>query len=448
MLVEKPALNYDFSWLGTPAKVLFVASWAILVLTIFKPMLNFNSSPKLETTQPTSILKHKNLRRLQIAILVSLVVWMGLLAVNSYPLATFENWYTDAARHPYTSALFTKVGFQVFNTPLGHLSSLDNSFYKFVTWAEMPNLYPLGSVFLFMPFGALLEVGIAQVIVFKMQIAMLLAVSHVCLYLFLKQLWGKELELTTKAIYLKPFWKQQFSFLLKAVATYLFYIVLVVYAADGQFDTVALLFCLPAVALFLEKRYDTFLLLAAAASTFKYQAGIFLLPLILFAIVQLFQKNKPSALLCNKAVLAAGGLTAVDLYTAYLSAPFLIAARPELITNGVNAFSPHAQISWSLQVFAVLLTLGVTLSCAVYLLNKSRLISFFMAFSLLPIFTMPYFQPWYLPFFFVYPLIPQPKRALEVTLLWLIFMAFILSFGGLSYNPIAILDNVRRILGF
>ncbi len=446
--VEKPAVNYSFAWLATPAKALFLASWAILLLAIFEPLLKSNSEPKAETPRQTLVMKQKNLRRLQIAVLISLILWIGLLVVNSYPLATFENWYTDAARHPYTSTLFTKVGFQVFNTPLGQLSSGDTSLYKFVTWAEMPNLYPLGSVLLFLPFGALLQAGFGQLLVFKMQIALLLAISHVCLYLFLKQLWNKELEKTPRDVYFKPFWKQEFNFLLKAVATYLFYIVLVVYAADGQFDSVAFLFCLPAVALFLGERYDLFLLLTAVASTFKYQAGIFLFPLIVFALVRLVQKTPPSAIFRNKAVLAAAGLAAVDLFTAYLSAPFLISARPEFIMNGINAFTPHAQIDWSLQVFAVFLTLGVTLACSVYLLNKSRLMSLFMAFSLLPLFTMPYFQPWYLPFFFVYPLIPQPKRSLEVTLLWLIFMVVILSFGVLSFNPVTLIDNFRRVLGF
>jgi hypothetical protein len=361
-------------------------------------------------------------------------------------MATFENWYTDSARHPYTSVLFTKVGFSVFDTPMGKLSSADGSFYKFVTWSEMPNLYPLGSVFLFLPFGALLEGGMAQVLVFKMEIALLLVVSHVCLYLFLKRFWRQELSLAPKDVYLKPFWKQEFSFILKAVGTYILYIVLVVYSANGQFDSVAFLFSLVAVVMFLGERYDLFFLFVAVSSTFKYQAGIFLLPLILVSLMRLFQNSTPSAIVKNKAILAAVGLVAVDLFTGYLSAPFLMSARPELVMNGVNAFSLHAQIPWYLQAFTVLLTLVVTLVCAVYLLNRSRLMSLFMVFSLLPAFTMPYFQPWYLPFFFVFPLIPQSKRSLEVTLVWLIFMALVLSFGGLSYNPLAILDNVRRIL--
>ncbi len=443
--VEKPAVTYDFSWLGTPAKTLFLISWAVLMLIILKPMIeNHNPLTRKKTLPP--VLEKKNLRLLKIAILMSLVFWLVLLAVNTYPLATFENWYTDSARHPYTSVLFTKVGFSVFDTPLGKLSSMDSSFYKFVTWSEMPNLYPLGSIFLFLPFGILIENGVAQVLVFKTEIVLLLLSSHVCLYLFLKRFWKQELSLEPKAVYLKPFWRQELGFILKVAVTYIVYIVLVVYSANGQFDSVAFLFSLIAVTMFLGERYDWFILFVAVASTFKYQAGIFLFPLIMVSLLRLFQKSTLSSILKNKAILAAVGLVAVDLFTALLSAPFLMSVRPELLMNGANAFSPHAQISWSLQAFTVLLTSCVTIVCAGYLLNKSKLVSLFMVFSLLPALTMPYFQPWYLPFFFVYPLIPQSKRSLEVTLFWLIFMAIVLSFGGLSYNPLAILDNIRRIL--
>jgi hypothetical protein len=428
--VQKQSVVHPFSWLATPAKALFLFSWssAMLLLLLSKSgNREFSASPAKKLGTP--LLSQKSHRRLQIVLLLSLVFWLLLLVANTYPLATFENWYTDSARHPYSANLFTKVGFSIFDTPLGKLSSSDGSFYKFVTWPEMPHLYPLGSVFLFLPFGWLLENGVTQVLVFKMEIALFLVVSHIGLYYFLKR-----------------FWKQDMSYVLKALGIYLLYIVLVVYSADGQFDAVAFLFSMIALVMFLEERYDFFLLFVAVAVTFKYQAGIFLFPLIMVSLLRIFQQHKPSVILKNKAVLAAIALAAVDLFTAYLSAPFLMSARPEFVMNGVNAFSPHAQISWSLQSFAVLLTLAVTLISAVYLLNKSRLISLFAVFSLLPCFTMPYFQPWYLPFFFVYPLIPQQKHTLEVTMVWLIFMVIVLSFGGSSYNPVQILDNVRKLL--
>ncbi len=448
VFVDKPTVNFSFSWLGIPAKVLFLLGWVAIALVLAKPLLDKNPKQNREAPSIHRSMNGKHLGLLKVAVLLSFIFWFSLLLVNSSQLATFENWYTDAARNPYTSTLFAKVGASVFDTPLGTLSSVDSSTYKFVTWPEMPNLYPIGSVFLFLPFGALLQAGFAQTIVFKMEIVLLLAVSHMALYLFLKEFWADELNWTLKDFFFKPFWKRHFSFALKVVMTYLLYIVLVVYSSNGQFDAVAILFCLPAVALFLRKRYDLFLLLAAFSATFKYQAGIFLFPLILVSIVWLIRNSGVPAFLRNKAVLASVGLATVDLLTAYLSAPYLITARPELIMNGVNAFSPHAQITWLMQAFAVLLTLGVTITCAVYLLRSNRLISLFMVFSLLPLFAMPYFQPWYLPFLFIYTLIPQSKRTLGITLGWLTFMAFVLSFGSLSYNPLAILENIRSILGF
>jgi len=448
VLVQQPSAEYPFAWLDTPAKILFLASWTIAIAIIIWPI---RERTPLETETAENLpakaeLEKKNLSRLKIGVILSFAFWMVLLVINTYPLATFENWYTDAARHPYTSVLFTKVGFSIFNTPLSKLSSLDASAYKFISWAEMPHLYPLGSVLLFLTFGALLEAGASQVTVFKVEMALLIAVSHICLYLYLKKFWKQELSLTPKQVWGKPIWRQEFNFALKALATYLLYIVLVVYAADGQFDAVAFLFCLGALAMFLEKRYDYVLLLLAVATTFKYQAGIFLLPIALLSLMQLLQKPNPLSLLKSKAIVAAVALGAIDVFTALLSSPYLFDVRPQLIMNGVNAFSAHSQISWALQSFAVLLTLSVTLGCVALLRNRSRIVALFALFSLLPVFSMPYFQPWYLPIFFVYPLIPQSKKSLQITLIWLVFMTLVLSFGGLSFNPITILDNIRRIL--
>ncbi|MCW4018707.1 MAG: hypothetical protein NWF00_08555 [Candidatus Bathyarchaeota archaeon] len=431
VFAQKPLASYPFSWLGVYAKAMFFVGWAVLMLVILKPMINNHAPSASKFSSAQRLLKGKNLRWLKIAVVVSFIFWFTLLALNTYPLATFENWYTDSARHPYTSVLFMKVGFSVFDTPLGALSNVDCSLYRFVTWPEMPNLYPIGSVLLYLPFGALLEAGISQALVFKMEIALLLAVAHVCLYLFLKR-----------------FLKQDLHVGLKALAIYLFYVVLVVYAANGQSDSVAFLFSIIAVFFFVEQRYDLFLLFGAISSTLKYQAGIFLVPFILVSLLRLFQNHSPKDVLKNKAVLAAAGLAALDLFTAYLSAPSLVNARPELVMNVANAFSPHAQIPWILQVIAVVVVLGLTLTCAVYVLNRTRIVSLFAVFALLPMFSMPYFQPWYLLFFFVYTLIPQSKLSMQATVSWIVLVMLILSFGGLAYNPVAILDNVRKVLGF
>jgi hypothetical protein len=426
--VQKPKVSFPFSGLNTPAKVMFFFSLGSILLLFLK--FAFNESSVIKTNaHRIPLLSQKSRQRLLIMLLLSFAFWFFLLAVNSNPLATFENWYTDHARHPYSSSLFTKVGFSIFDTPLGKLASNDSSFYKFVTWPDMPHLYPLGSIFLFLPFGFLLENGFDQLFVFKMEIALFLLVSHICLYYFLKH-----------------FLKQQMNLPLKVLGIYILYIALVVYSANGMFDSIAFLFSIIALTMYLEGRYDYVILFVAVSMTLKYQAGTFLFPLIIMSLMKLFEQHGFSRIVKNKAVIVAAVLAVIDGFTAYLSAPFLMEARPELVMNGVNAFSPHSQAPWALQSFAVLLTLAVTLLFAIYLLHSNSLISLYAIFTLLPSFTMPYFQPWYLPFFFVWVLIPKQKREVEATMLWVIFMVTVLSFGWVSFNPLQILDNLRKLL--
>jgi hypothetical protein len=426
--VQEPKILFPYSWLTEPSKILFLLSLGLAMLVMLKIVFSNSSKFKPNTFSMPSLSK-KNRRILLILLLLSLAFWFFLLAVNSNPLATFENWYTDNARDSYVSSLFLKNGFSVFDQPLGKLASLDNSYYKFVTWPEMPHLYPLGSIFLLLPFGVLLQNGFDAILVYKIEIAIFLVFAHICLYFFLKN-----------------FLKKDLVWLLKALGVYIIYVTLVIYAADGMFDSVAFLFSLLALSMFMTERYDYFFLLVAVSVFFKYQAGIFLLPLIIVGLMKLFEKNKLSNLLRNKAVVAGATLGFVSVFTATLSAPYLLATGPQLIMNGINAFSPNSQVSWTLQSFSVLLTLAATLAFAVYMLNKNSLLSLSALFMLLPSFMLPYFQNWYLPFIFIYVLIPQQKKELEVTMVWLLFMIVVLSFGGVSFNPLQIFGALKSLL--
>jgi hypothetical protein len=408
---------------------LFFFSIGLIMLLLLKTALHKSSVLRADEHK-RQFLSQKSRWILLILILLSFALWFFLLLVNTNSFATFENWYTDHARHSYSSSLFTKVGFSIFDTPLGKLASNDDSYYKFMTWPQMPYLYPLGSIFLFLPFGFMLQSGVDQILVFKMEIAVFLLFSHVSLYYFLER-----------------FWKQKMFPLLKLLGIYAIYVPLIVYSANGMFDAVPFLFSLIAINLYLDGRYDYFLLFIALSVTFKYQPAIFLFPLIIMGVMKLFERQAFSSIIKNKAVIAAAVLAVIAVFTAVLSAPFLMNTRPEFVMNGINAFSSHTQIPWAAQSFAVLLTLTVTLLFAVYLLNKNPLLSLSAIFILLPIFTMPYFQIWYLPFFFAFVLISKQKREVEVTMLWLIFMVAVLSFGGISFNPSHVLDGWQRVLG-
>ncbi|MCL1978520.1 MAG: hypothetical protein FWG55_10560 [Candidatus Bathyarchaeota archaeon] len=425
--VNKPAVEYPCSMLNSPAKVLFVASISVIFLITLKAAVNQTTKTLLPTVLPS--ISRNGHKRLITLLFISLIVWFSLLATNSNPLSDFEDWYTDHARHPYTSTLFLTRNFAVFNTPLGDLSSSDNSYYKFTTWPEMPHLYPMGSIFLFMPFALMLQNGADPTLVFKLEIVLFLVVAHICLYFFLKYFWKKPLDLPWKLI-----------------GVYIIYVSLVIFAANGMFDSVAFLFSLFGLILFLTKRYDYFILMVGVSIIFKYQAGIFLLPLIICALVELYRTNKFFGLIQNRPVLVGAALAVASGVTAVLSAPYLMQVRPELIMNGINAFNPHSQVSWWLQILAVALTLAVTLVYTAYIYKQNSLMALSAIFLLLPSFMMPYIQNWYLPFLFVYILIPQEKKVLGATMIWLVFMVIMLSFGGASFNPFLIIENIKIML--
>ena len=282
---QEPNSIFPYSWLNEPSKIVFLLSLGLTMLVMLKMVSSSTKFKSNKLSLPS--LSKKNRRYLLILLLLSLMIWLFLIAVNSNPLATFENWYTDNARDSYVSSLFLKDGFSVFNQPLGKLANLDNSSYKFVTWPEMPQLYPLGSIFLFLPFGVLLQKGFDPSLIYKTEIAIFLVFATVCVYFFLKNFLQKDMAL-----------------LLKLLGVYIIYVSLVVYAADGMFDSVAFLFSLFAIYMFVTERYDYFFLLIAVSVFFKYEAGIFLLPLIIVGLIKLFQTNKLSNLLRNKAVIA------------------------------------------------------------------------------------------------------------------------------------------------
>lgn len=424
--ISRDGATYPFICLNSAARTIFILSVFLVLMVAFRFSLTRNVT---ESAQKIPCLGELGKKRLLILILLSLLVWFSLLVVNSNTLGGFEDWYTDHARHPYTSSLFLTKGFSVFDTSLDQLASYDSSFYKFVTWPEMPHLYPLGSVFLFLPFGLMLQNAVDALLVMKLEIALFIIFAHLCLYFFLKRYWKQPLELP---------WK--------LVGVYIIYVLLVIYAANGMFDAVPFLFSLFGFSMFLTKRYDYFILFVAISIVLKYQAGIFLSPLIIYSLAELYKNNGLIGMAKNKAVLAGAFLAALSALTAVLSIPYLINSRPELLMNGVNAFSTHSQISWPLQASAVILTLAVTLLYAAYMIHKNSLMSLSAIFMLLPSFMMPYIQNWYLPFLFTYILIPNEKKQVTATFTWLVFMILILSFGGASFNPLLIIENFRTML--
>jgi hypothetical protein len=413
---QKIQPNFPYSTLNAPSKILFLSGSALFILLTLKSAIaQLGKYEEKKFSLPKLNLRGN--RVLLALVVLSTVFWLVLIALNANQFGTFADWYTDHPRHSYAATLFAKDGFAVFSTPLGQLASNDNSPFKFVTWPEMSHMYPIGSIALFLPFGTLLQNGVNQILIYKLEIGLFLIVANVCLYLFLKY-----------------FWKQDLDLLSKLVVVLIMYWGLVYFAANGMFDSVAFIFSLVATVAFLSGRYDVFFLLVAISFTFKYQAGIFLFPLIILAVIKLLQQNKLGNLAKNKYVLGGVALTAISGYTAYLSLPSFLTTRPELSMNGINAFLAHPEIPWATQAFFVLVTLAVTVAFSIYMFKRNSLISLSAIFLLIPVFAMPFFQNWYMPFLFVYTLIPQPKKDLAITVFYLAFIVFMVAFGGISFN--------------
>ena len=427
--VQKNNISFPFESLNNIAKGLFLSSITSLFLIILNSYFcSFSDNKTTGKNDPPFTRRNKWV--VIFLILLSLVFWFSLITINSNSHATFENWYTDHARHPYSSSLFTKFGLSIFNTPLEDLANIDNSYYKFVTWPQMPHLYPVGSFLLFLPFAFLLQNAVDQILVYKMEIFVFLIFSHTGLYFFLKQ-----------------FWKKNSFLLLKLIGIYAIYIPLIVYSANGMFDAIPFFFSLISLNLFIAKRYDYFLFFIAISSILKYQPLLFLFPLIVIALIKLYNKHSISVIYKNKKVIVAIFLIATSIYTALLSLPFLIESNNLSVTNGITAFSIHSQIPWLFQSLAVLLTLTITVVFSIYMLDKNPIISLLSLFILVPSFFLQYFQIWYLPFLFLYSIIPTKKRYVELTLFWLLFIMGMLSFGASSFNLLNVINSWSQILG-
>ena len=427
--VKKNNISFPLVSINNIAKGLFLLTIFSLFFIILSSLYYASSNNAIQEKMDPS-LSHRNKRILFFLLLLSLIFWFSLITINTNSHGSFENWYTDHARHPYSSILFTKFGLSIFNTPLGDLASVDDSYYKFVTWPQMPHLYPAGSFLLFLPFALLLQNAVNQILVYKLEISVFLIFSHSSLYLFLKK-----------------FWNKNSSLLLRLIGIYSIYIPLIVYSANGMFDAVPLFFSLIAINMFIIKRYDNFLFFISISSIFKYQPLLFLFPLIIIALIHLCKKKSLKPILKNRKIPAAIFLIATSISTAFLSLPFLMDSNNILIMNGLNVFSLHSQIPWLFQALAVLLTLTITVFFSIYMLDKNPIISLFSLFILLPAFFLQYFQIWYLPFVFLYSLIPQKKREVDLTLIWLLFIMGMLSFGALSFNPLNVINGWNQVLG-
>jgi len=427
--LERRAERYPNLWLAVPAKLLFFIGWTLTVLVLMWRVVKTPLEGSIDGHNDSASRNIDN-KKLVGLLLASCIFWLSLLTMPGYSPFGLENWYTDHARHSYSAYLFTKYGFSVFDTALGKLASIDNSFYKFVTWTDMPHLYPIGSIFIFLPFGLLLQSGVPYSLVFKMEMALFLIFAHICIYYFTKHFFGKPLRRFVNYF-----------------AVYFFCFLLILCSANGMFDAIPLFFSLISVIEFVENRYSKSVIYATVAAFFKYQVAIVLMPLTLIALMRLYKNVGLCGMAKKFGLPFTLILVSIEAYTAYLSIPFMMRARPELIMNRIYLFGPHAQLTWQTQFFAIFSTLALTIITVLYLLRRGGAISsLLLFFAFFPFFTMVYFQPWYFPYLYISVLIPKRASLVNVLVLWLVATSLIISSGFSLYNPLWMAELIRRSL--
>jgi len=403
---EEPYLEYPYwhiSWIGK--NLLLIGGLGFVIQTLW-----LKHDESLLTEVAFSRKPHMA-KFLLAATISSFLFWSLIITLPSFSSLGLENWYTDHIRHSYTAFLFLKYHFSVFSVPLGSLANNDDSFFKFITWAKMPHLYPLGSIALFLPFGIPLQFGVPSELIFKLEIATFVFFGHVCIYLFGKMLLenGYMHKITKIAV---------FSF---------FYYIVVLYSLNGMFDSIPVLFSILALSNLIKKRYEASFLFLSIGFLFKYQVAIFLLPLFLINFLNIFTKKDLLSILRNAKITAAFLFIAVSSVSLIESLPYILNVRENLIMNPLYLFRLPVNVSWVYHLFALSVVLIFSFLCVFFSFKRNRTFSAFISYLLLPFVSLPYFQPWYFMYVPLPALLIKDKRFSALFVVWLVTIALLIA---------------------
>ena len=421
--VEEMAVKRPYNSSAFFGKALTLISWVsaliILIFVLLKAAENF----QIENDSPNNFNKLKTFRYFMI---ISLLFWFLIILFPSFSILGLERWYTDHLRHSYTSFLFTKYGFSVFNTPLGKLADVDDSHFKYVTWPEMPHLYPLGSILIFLPFGALLQLGFSSYYVFKAEIILFVIFGHLCVYLFGKRLLQK----------------RSVHIVVKLIMLYSFYYLVILYSLNGMFDSLPLIFSVLAMINFIEERKEACLFLGFLGFFFKYQVGMFLLPLMLVSFILICKEKGATSIFRDMRLNVTFVLAVIIASTLFVSLPYIILLRKDLVMNSLYLFMTPVFLAETVHFAIILLMVFLTLFLAIYGLKRDLWLSVFVFYLILPCIILPYFQQWYFPYIFIPILLMKNKRSSTLYAIWILILIFAITMGSLRYDPVWLLEKV------
>ncbi len=350
-------------------------------------------------------------------LLISLLLWIAAVSVNPFPSATLAGGYTDHLNYGTSSWFFLQKGFDVFKVPMGQLAAC-HALRPHVTWAELPYDKTLGNLIVFMPFGAINNLGLLpEAVVNKLIVCLLIIIAHIAVYYFIDELRNRHAALATKA-----------------TLSALFYLFLMYWSANGFSDAISILFIILTIRFLREKRNAPGLL-CYAMSVFMHYRALYLLPLGIYAVINLYKEGKlslTSLLRASTSTRTMYGSTivisALTIYTAYLTFiefPYARTVEELFISSGRIAHNPlnpgFFSPALAIPVFAI------TCLAILYLVREKELLTASTIFVALLFFSLvPFLQAWYPLFLFPVPLILKEERSRVFTLCWLLLSVSIL----------------------
>lgn len=295
---------------------------------------------------------------------------------------------------------------------MGELAATCQALRPHVTWGELPYDKTLGNLLVFLPFGAMNNLDILpEVVVHKLIIILLTLVAHIAMYYFIAELRNRHATLP-----------------IMLTLSNLFYMWLMGWTLYGLSDAISILFIILTVR-FLREGNNTIALLCYSLAVFMHYRALYLLPLGVYALLNLYKEGKLSLatlLRASTSAKAIYGFTAVagvlTIYTAYLT--FIEFPYASIITDisiplrgicanplNLESFSPAVAIP----VFAIT---GATIFFLVRegeLLTASTVATSLIFFSLLPL-----VQITYTLFLHTIPLSSKEERGRRVVFFWLL----------------------------
>lgn len=352
-----------------------------------------------------------NLGILKILLIASFVFWGLILYFNPYSFADLEKHYTDHMRHEYASWLFLNVGFKVFNTPIGVLSSQVPSLNPHPTWPMHPSIYPLGNILYFIPFGILSNLGIINdITVHKLMILSFLTGAHLAVYYFVKEL---------KRI------GYNFRLFLMILLTSIFYTHIVFWSLNGFYDVVAILLIILSIKYYKEGSSLKSIVILTG-SFFLHYRSIFYLPLWICLFVKILLQYKDNIWSqfthFNKVSLSFLwfiSVASLDFYTVYLSFVDKKLVIPiEWQSSIINIYNGRVDaqillITFSAMIFFILLK------------RKSYITVSTMLLCLFYVLLTPQWVLWHHLFFFPALLLPSNQPSVEIASFWLLISVYL-----------------------